>query len=115
MVWLDRALSILLILAGIAHAVDSFHYYTDDLALVWSVCGALFVVLIGAISLLRASRPGDHALAWICLGSELAWIAVAFWFGHVTFGLLRFHILIVIAVTLGMCVFSVRTIATAKS
>jgi peptidoglycan/LPS O-acetylase OafA/YrhL len=114
MAWLDRALSILLILAGIVHGVHSFHYYSDDLTVLWSVCGALFVVLIGTISLLRASRPGDRALAWICLVSVLAWIAVAFWFGHVTQDPTRPHLLIVIAVTLGVCVFSVRSLMMAK-
>ena len=110
MAWLDRALSILLIVAGIVHAVDSFSFYRDELTLLWAVCGALFVILIGAISLLRASRPGDRALGWICLVSELVWIAVVIWFGQITFGLLRLHILVVLAVTVGMCVFSVRTI-----
>ncbi|HTV04532.1 MAG TPA: hypothetical protein VME86_04125 [Acidobacteriaceae bacterium] len=114
MVWLDRSFSGLLILAGIVHAVDSFHYYSDELTLLWSVCASLFIILIGVIGLMRASRPGDRALGWICLVSGLAWIAVAVWFGQVTGDPTRIHLLIVIAVTLGMCVFSVRTIVLAK-
>jgi len=115
MVWLDRALSILLILAGIVHIFDSFHAFDDPLTILWSVVGALFVILVGVISLLRVSRPSDRALAWICLVSELVWLAVAFWFGHVTQDPARLHLLMVIVLTLGMCVFSARTIVAAKS
>ncbi len=114
MVWLDRILSILLILAGIVHGFHSLHYFTDDLAVFWSVCGALFVILIGVISLLRASRPGDCGLALICLVSELVWIAMAFWFGHITERVVDVHVLAVVVVTLGMCAFSVRSLVAAK-
>lgn len=114
MVWFDRILSILLILAGIVHALDSLRYYHDDLTLLWSVCASLFIILFGTVSLLRASRPRDSALAWICLVSGLAWIAAALRFGYVVGHPLNPHVLIVVLVTLGMCVFSVRTLLTAK-
>ena len=114
MVWLDRTLSILLILAGVVHGFDSLRYYHDPLTLLWSICASLFIVLFGTISLLRASRPYDRGLAWICLVSGLAWFTAALTFGHVTRNLLHAHVLIVIAVTLGMCIFSVRTLLMAQ-
>jgi Na+/proline symporter len=114
MVWVDRILSVLLILAGIVHAFDSVHYYHDELTVLWSVCASLFVILIGAISLLRASRPGDRGLAWICLVSGLAWIAAAARFGAVTGRIHNWHVLVVVLVTLGTCIFSVRTLVMAK-
>lgn len=114
MVWFDRILSILLILAGIVHALDSLRYYHDDLTLLWSLCASLFIILLGAVSLLRASRPRDSALAWICLVSGLAWIVAALRFGYVVSKLHSSHVLIVVIATLGICVFSVRTLLTAK-
>lgn len=114
MVWLDRTFSILLILAGIVHGFDSLRFYHDELTLLWSVCAALFIILIGAISLLRASRPRDGALAWICLVSGGAWIAAALRFGSITERFADAHMLIVLVITLGVCFFSVRTLALAK-
>jgi len=114
MAWLDRILSILLILAGIVHIFGSLRYYDDELTLLWSLCASLFILLFGAISLLRASRPHDRGLAWICLASGLAWVAAALRFGHVTGRVGDVHVIVVVAVTLGMCVFSVRTLLMAK-
>lgn len=115
MVWLDRGLSMLLILGGAVHTVGSIKFYDyDPLTLLWSLCASLFIFLFGAASLLRASRPGDRALAWICLASGLAWIAAALCFGFITARLVDTHVLIVIVVTLGMCIFSVRTLMLAK-
>lgn len=115
MVWFDRILSILIILAGVVHAFDSLKYYDDPVVLVWALCGSLFLFLFGAISLLRASRPGDRALSWICLASGLAWIVVALRFAHVTGRMVDTHVLIVVIVTLGMCAFSARSLMTRKS
>lgn len=114
MVWLDRILSVLLILAGIVHCVHSPHYFADELGVFWSVGGALFVILVGAIHLLRASRPGDCGLAWVCLVSGLVWIAMAFWFGHITGRVVDVHVLAVVVVTAGLCAFSIRSLAVGK-
>jgi hypothetical protein len=114
MAWIDRILSIFLILAGIVHGFHALHYFTDNLAIFWSVCGALFVILIGIISLLRASRPGDRGLAWTCVVSELVWIWMALWFGRITGRVVDVHVLAVVVVTLGMCAFSVRSLVMVK-
>jgi hypothetical protein len=114
MVWLDRTLSILLILAGIVHGFDSLKFYRDELTLLWSVCATLFIILIGAINLLRASRPRDGALAWICLVSGAAWLAAALRFGSITERFVDVHMLLVLVITLGVCLFSIRTLVLAK-
>lgn len=115
MLVLDRILSALMILAGIWHAIGSIRYYQNELTLLWALCSSLFIILFGAVSLLRASRPGDRALAWICLVSGIAWIWAALRFGSITQRMLDWHVLIVVVITLGMCVFSMRSLMVGKS
>src|SRR5271156_4113898 len=74
---LDRILSCLLILGGLGHTAGSLHFYSNDqMTMLWSLCASLFVFLFGALSLVRAGRPEDTALAWICLIADICWIAV---------------------------------------
>ena len=115
MLVLDRILSVLMILAGIWHAIGSIRYYQDELTLLWALCSSLFIILFGAVSLLRASRPGDKPLAWICLVSGIAWLWAALRFGSITARMLDWHVLIVVIITIGMCVFSVRSLMQGKS
>ena len=76
MVWIDRILAILLILGGVGHSFGSyFAFKNNELELLWALCASLFVFLLGALNLLRTRRPGDAALAWICLIGCLCWIA----------------------------------------
>jgi hypothetical protein len=115
MVWLDRILSILLILGGVGHTIGSIKFYGHDpLTMLWALCASLFVFLFGAMSLLRASRPGDKALAWMCLVSGLCWILAALRFGALIGNLFDPRAMIFALITLGMCAFSVRTIVMAK-
>lgn len=115
MVVLDRILSVLMILAGIWHAIGSIRFYRDELTLLWALCSSLFIILFGAASLLRASRPGDRALAWICLVSGIAWIWAALRFASITDRFVDWHVLIVVIITIGMCVFSVRSMMLGRS
>lgn len=110
----DRIFSILIILAGAAHAVGSLKYYEDPLTLLWALCATLFLFLFGAINLLRVSRRGDKPLAWICLVSGLGWIAVAEDFGHITNRMANTHVLTVIVITVVICAFNVAALMAAK-
>jgi hypothetical protein len=115
MVWFDRALSILLILGGIGHTIGSIRFYWHDpLTMLWALSASLFVFLFGAMSLLRASRPSDVPLAWICLASGLCWILAALRFGYLIGNLFDPRAIIFAVITLGMCAFSVRSIVLAK-
>lgn len=114
MVVLDRILSVLMILAGIWHAIGSIRYYQDEMTLLWALCSSLFIILFGAASLLRAFRPGDKPLAWICLVSGVAWIWAALRFASITERFVDWHVLVVVIITIGMCVFSVRSMMTGK-
>src|SRR5579863_6657848 len=79
---LDRILSCVLLLGGIGHTIGSLHFYkSDQMTLLWSLCASLFVFLFAAVNLIRAGRPQDAALAWVCLVAGLGWIAASLRFG----------------------------------
>jgi hypothetical protein len=108
---LDRILSCLLIFGGIGHTVGSLHFYkSDQMTLLWSLCASLFVFLFSAVSFIRAGRPQDQALAWVCLVAGLCWIAASLRFGLLIGNLLDFRPLIFCVLTLGLCAFCVRTL-----
>ena len=108
---LDRILSSLLILGGIGHTLGSLlGYKNDQMTLLWSLCASLFVFLFAALSLIRAGRPHDTALAWVCLVAGLCWIAASLRFAVLIGNLLDFRPLIFGVLTLGLCAFCVRTL-----
>ena len=115
MVVLDRILSVLMILAGVWHAIGSIRYYQDELTLLWALCSSMFIILFGAASLLRASRSGDKPLAWICLVSGIAWIWAILRFASITERWGYWHVLVVLIITIGMCIFSVRSMVLGRS
>jgi hypothetical protein len=108
---LDRILSCLLILGGIGHTLGSLQgYKNDQMTLLWSLCASLFVFLFAALSLVRAGRPNDTALAWLCLVAGLCWIAASLRFGVLIGNLFDPRPLIFGVLTLGLCAFCVRTL-----
>ena len=108
---LDRILSCLLLLGGIGHTIGSLHFYkSDQMTLLWSLCASLFVFLFAAVNLIRAGRPHDTALAWVCLVAGLGWIAASLRFGVLIGDLLDFRPLIFGVITLGLCAFCIRTL-----
>jgi hypothetical protein len=110
---LDCILGRLLILGGIGHTLGSFRFYkTDPMTLLWSLCASLFVFLLAAINLMRAGRPGDTALAWLCLAAGLCWIGASLRFGSLTGNFFDFRPMIFTLITLALCALCVRTLVT---
>jgi hypothetical protein len=108
---LDRTLGCLLILGGIGHTLGSLQTYSSDqMTLLWSLSASLFIFLFAALSLLRAGRPQDTALAWLCLAAGLCFIVTNFRFGVLIGNLFDFRPMIFIVVTLGLCAMCVRTL-----
>jgi peptidoglycan/LPS O-acetylase OafA/YrhL len=108
---LDRILGCLLILGGIGHTLGSFQTYkTDPMTLLWSLCASLFVFLLAAINLIRAGRPADTALAWLCLAAGLCWIVASLRFGALIGNLFDFRPMVFAVITLGLCAMCVRTL-----
>ncbi len=108
---LDRVLSSLLILGGIGHTIGSIKFYkSDPMTLLWALCASLFVFLFAAISLVRAGRPADTTLAWICLAAGLCWIVASVRFGALIGNFFDFRPMIFVVITLGLCAMCVRTL-----
>lgn len=115
MVWLDRVLAILFILGGVAHSFGSFvAFKNNELELLWALSASLFVFLLGALNLLRTWKPGDGALAWICLTGGLCWIVASMRFASLMGSYLEPRALIFAFLSLGLCVFSVRSLMVAR-
>ena len=110
---LDRVLGCILILGGIGHTFGSLQFYKNDrLTLLWALSASLFIFLLGALNLVRAGRPEDTTLAWMCLVAGLCHIASTLRFGVLIGNLLDFRVVIFILVTLGLCAMSARTIVS---
>ncbi len=81
---LIRGLSGVIILGGVGHAAGSwFDYSGKPEIMLWSLCTALFMFLLGAVNWLRATRMKDRPLAWIALTFNLAWLAACVQFIHI--------------------------------
>ena len=108
---LDRVLGSILILGGVGHTFGSLQFYKhDQLTLLWSLSFSLFIFLLGTLNLVRAGRPKDTTLAWICLVAGLCHIAATLRFGVLIGNPFDFRVVFFIVVALGLCAMSVRTI-----
>jgi len=110
---LDRVLGCILLLGGVGHTLGSLQFYKNDqLTLLWSLSASLFVFLLGTLNLVRAGRPKDTTLAWICLVAGLCHIASTLRFGVLIGNFFDFRVVLFILVTLGLCAMSLRTIVS---
>jgi hypothetical protein len=107
----DRILGVLLILGGLGHTAGSLQgYKADQTMLLWSLSFSLFTFLLAGANLIRAGRPGDTALAWLCLAGGLCHIATSIRFGVLIGNVFDFRPMIFILITLGLCGMCVRTL-----
>ena len=110
----DRVLGWLLVVSGLLHALGSWTAYRNSPpVLVWALSGSLAALLLAALNLLRAGRPRDLSLAWICLGGCVAWIVVSVSFGRVIGNLLDPRPLIHASIAVLLAGMSVRTLQRA--
>jgi hypothetical protein len=79
---IDRALGGLLIVGSLLHGMGSIRAYASEpTTLVWALSATLCGLLLGTINLVRAGRPHDRALAWICVFGCIAWVVQSVAFG----------------------------------
>ena len=113
---LDRSFAVLLMLGAVGHTLGSFKTYGGQpIVLLWALCASVLIVLLGAINLLRVSRPADAALAWICVGATVCWLACTLTFGHLLDNFLDFRIVIFAVLSIGLILFGVRRAVRARS
>jgi len=78
----DRVFAVLLLLFAAGHSIGSLQAYaflTPEL--VWAISASAFAALLAVLNFVRAGRPEDRTLAWICFGGCVAWIVLALSFG----------------------------------
>ena len=82
--YLDRALSVLLLLGAAGHTFGVVGYYRGQTdALFWALSETLLVVLLAAVNLLRTDRPQDRGLAWIATVASASYIVFSIAFGRI--------------------------------
>ena len=106
--WIDRALSILLILGGVGHTYGVLNFYKDPQTLFWSLTASLLIFLLAAINLLRTWRPNDLALAVIAGCATGAYLVATFFFGRLIGNSADPRVILFGVLTLGLTLFSLR-------
>ena len=108
--YIDRALSVLLILGAIGHTLGVMKFYRGQPhPLFWALCETLLVLLLAAVNLLRSWRPEDRALAWIATISSGAYVVVSIEFGMLMGNLLDPRAVVFGLVSLGLVLFGLRS------
>lgn len=106
----DYAFGWLLVVASLMHGAGSvLAYRHKPELLLWAEAATLAGLLLAAINLLRAGRPGDRVLAWVSCAGCVGWILVAVSFGRLAGSLFDPRALSHEAITLVLLVFSFRT------
>jgi hypothetical protein len=108
MKWVDRGLSVLLILGGVGHTFGVLDFYKDPHTLFWSLTASELIFLLAAINLLRSWQPSDRALAVITAAASLSYFGFTLRFGQIIGNLFDFRVILFGALTLGLTVFSLR-------
>jgi hypothetical protein len=108
MKWIDRGLSVLLILGGIGHTYGVLNYYQNADALFWSLTASVLIFLIAAINLLRTWRPTDRGLAIITSCESAAYLVITLRFGELVHNLADFRVILFGLLSLGLTAFGLR-------
>ena len=96
--------------ASLMHGIGSvLAYRHKPELLLWAEAATLAGLLLAAINLLRAGRPGDRALARVSCAGCVGWILVAVSFGHLAGSLFDPRALSHEAITVVLLVFSFRS------
>lgn len=78
----DRIFACLLLVFGLLHSLGSLKAYAFlSSELVWALAATCLAVLIAILNLVRAGRPHDATVAWICFASCIVWAILAVSFG----------------------------------
>jgi hypothetical protein len=106
--WIDRGLSVLLILGGVAHTFGVLSFYKDPHTLFWSLTASLLIFLLAALNLLRSWRPNDRALAAITACGSAAYLVDTLCFGRLIGNLTDFRVILFGVIAVGLTAFSLR-------
>lgn len=106
----DRMFGWLLVIASLLHSGGSYLVYRHKPELLlWALGTGLAGLLLAGLNLLRANRPQDRTLAWVCFAGCLGWLGVAAGFGAVVGNYLDARLVIHAFITLVLTALSLRT------
>jgi peptidoglycan/LPS O-acetylase OafA/YrhL len=111
--WLDRGLSLLLILAGVGHTYGVLNFYKNPDTLFWSLTASVLIALLAAINLLRSWRH-DRALAAIAAAGSAAYFVITLGFGRLIGDMTDFRVILFGVITLGLTAFGIRDTLRAR-
>ena len=106
--WIDRGLSALLILGGVAHTFGVLNFYKDPHTLFWSLTASILIFLLAALNLLRSWRPNDRAWAAIAAVGSAAYFVDVLCFGRLIGDMTDFRVILFGVISLGLTGFSLR-------
>jgi hypothetical protein len=106
--WVDRGLSVLLILGGIGHTFGVIGFYHDPETLFWALTASELILLLAACNLLRTWRPNDRALAAITACACAVYFVFTLIFGRLVGSLVDPRVVLFGVLTLGLFGFSLR-------
>ena len=106
--WIDRGLSLVLILGGIGHTYGVMNFYHDPDALFWSLTATELIFLLAAINLLRTWRSGDRTLATITACASAAYLVFTLRFGQMIGNIADPRVILFGVLLLGLTGFSLR-------
>ena len=112
--WIDRGLSMLLILGGVGHTLGVLNFYKDPQTLFWSLTASEMIFLLAAINLLRTWRPGDRALAAITAGASAVYLLFTLRFGQIIGNIADFRVVLFGVITLGLTALGIRDALRAR-
>jgi hypothetical protein len=106
---IDFTLGGLMFLGAMAHGYGSLVAYPlGSEVLVWSLSGSGFAVLLAVLNLLRAGRPHDRTLAWICAGGCILWALAGIAFGAAIHAFFDPRVIFQVVVSAALADLSVR-------
>ena len=106
----DRFFAVLLLAFGAMHAfgsVTAYAFLTPEL--VWALSASGFSILIAALNFIRAGRPEDRTLAWVCFAGCVVWAVIALAFGASVGNLADPRAVLHALAAVGLAVFSFRS------
>ena len=110
---IDRGFGVLLILGAGGHTYGSISGYSrQPITLLWALSASLFILLLGAVHLLRTARPGDRALAWIAVAGGVCQLIAAVIFGQLIGAPADPRVIGFVVICTGLIVFGLRDALT---
>src|SRR5690349_14372535 len=112
--WVDRGLSLLLILGGVGHTYGVINFYTNAHTLFWALTDSVLIFLLAALNLLRSARPGDRPLAVITTCASAVYLVISLEFGRLMGDMTDFRVILFGVISLGLTAFGLRDSVRAR-